>query len=96
MKTSIFKKAAELIKQGNVKISLDGDKRIFFDIEKGKQEGETDKEGVSFFYDEAGKPYLNHSCTCKHMVMTHPTNLCSHKIAAIYELVKRELENENK
>jgi hypothetical protein len=87
MKTSIFTKAKQIVDEGRIKVELETDKRIFFQITKNKQEGENDIESVSFFYEDR---YINHSCTCKHMTMTNPTNLCSHKLAAIMLMGKNE------
>jgi hypothetical protein len=68
---SIEKKAAELLRDGKIKLEATGGRAIYFSVE-----GETESHQVSF--EPAKKSW---SCDCKY-TSVHPGRECSHIIAA--------------
>ena len=72
----MFKKAKTL----NVKVTLEGSKRIFATV--GKQDVALE------YFEETLKTH----CSCDYMLRSKPSNLCSHKLA----LIKYLIDNENK
>lgn len=88
MRKSLFNKAKLILEENRIILESQTDTAVFFKIipSRLKNKGELlDEEyyKVSLFYEDYT---LKHSCTCRNMSSSQPTNLCSHKIAAITKL----------
>lgn len=85
MRKSLFKKASNILKEKKIERDFENETSIHFRITPSKfimgaELLDEEYYHVSFFYEEYT---LKHSCTCKNMSSSQPTNLCSHKIAAL-------------
>jgi hypothetical protein len=90
MRKSLFKKAAIVLKENRIILESETDTAIFFKvIPSGKTADLLPEEmyQVMFQYQDF---CLKHSCTCKNMSSSQPTNLCSHKIACINYITDEE------
>lgn len=86
MRTSMFKKAARLLRENKVIFISKGKDKIFYEVKSSKPD--TPNYSIILFYEDFT---FKHSCTCYHTaVRDNPDLICSHKLAVFTHMAMKE------